>query len=733
MGDPRAGQPRQPPRRSRTSTRPGSMRPARPPSRSTSTAGRTIRTPTQVDGDATRRASLRAAGIRVWTLTYSGRQGRRRRHQRRTAPSARRRRSAAPARNHAGKGIGDQLGSSITGWPVSEARRVRATHGAPATSRRRRLAQASRRPSRWRRFRAASSSTSPMSRRGRPGRAGGGAPAAAAHADGREGGDVGDHRRPRRHTASSSDSRGRPACTAVVSLDTTGDVEQDRMDRLASPRQPARRPRDEAVITTTRTSTAPSPCRRRPFRIRRPPRSDSDRRAARGLLTTRPRRELAAAGGARRTHRARRRLSSPAGRTGRSSRSHGPPLKVGILPAGARVPADRDGWSLQRLPTGPVAELLAALDAGACLMPTLVFAKQFLDDFAKLQPLVRQKVRELPDKFEHAATSGVHLEKLNARRTTASAPSASTSSGEASSSASAKRATRCCASWPTTTRSTGPSGRRFGVNPVTGIVEILDVPTVAEHVERSLPPSRRRRSTQRPLRRPSRPRLHERRHRRRPCACPAQAQHRGRAATRSPATCQTRRPTPSCCLPTARATDEVWQEIQESYAVDPGAGGRPRRHRRRAGPSRQQGVVRGHHERRRAPRTAHRRLRGLADIPASDPADARRTPGLQRAGQDHRRGRHRQDRRAHAPRAVSRPAARRRGMAPERVLVATYTRSLASNLTARLRTFCTPEQYRALHVTTVDALAQQVLASTTAATACRSPTSSTTSPRRPSA
>ena len=49
-------------------------------------------------------------------------------------------------------------------------------------------------------------------------------------------------------------------------------------------------------------------------------------------------------------------------------------------------------------------------------MPTLVFAKQFLDDFAKLQPVVRQKVRELPDKFEHSATTGVHLEKLNASR-----------------------------------------------------------------------------------------------------------------------------------------------------------------------------------------------------------------------------------------------------------------------------------------------------------------------------
>ena len=35
-------------------------------------------------------------------------------------------------------------------------------------------------------------------------------------------------------------------------------------------------------------------------------------------------------------------------------------------------------------------------------MATLVFAKEFLDDFVTLEPAVRQKVRELPDKFEDA-------------------------------------------------------------------------------------------------------------------------------------------------------------------------------------------------------------------------------------------------------------------------------------------------------------------------------------------
>ena len=46
-------------------------------------------------------------------------------------------------------------------------------------------------------------------------------------------------------------------------------------------------------------------------------------------------------------------------------------------------------------------------------MPTLVFDKDFLDDFARLEPSVRQKVRELPGKFSEAAHTGVHLEKIN--------------------------------------------------------------------------------------------------------------------------------------------------------------------------------------------------------------------------------------------------------------------------------------------------------------------------------
>ena len=37
-------------------------------------------------------------------------------------------------------------------------------------------------------------------------------------------------------------------------------------------------------------------------------------------------------------------------------------------------------------------------------MATLVFAKEFLDDFVTLEPAVRQKVRELPEKLRTRST-----------------------------------------------------------------------------------------------------------------------------------------------------------------------------------------------------------------------------------------------------------------------------------------------------------------------------------------
>lgn len=116
-------------------------------------------------------------------------------------------------------------------------------------------------------------------------------------------------------------------------------------------------------------------------------------------------------------------------------------------------------------------------------MATLVFAKEFLDDFAKLEPSVRQKVRELPDKFEDATHSGVHLEKLTATRDDR------------------VRTVRVDQFWrgvvvrlgdaryallrvlPHDDANDWARRQRFGINPVTGLIEILDIPTVEAKID----------------------------------------------------------------------------------------------------------------------------------------------------------------------------------------------------------------------------------------------------------
>lgn len=116
-------------------------------------------------------------------------------------------------------------------------------------------------------------------------------------------------------------------------------------------------------------------------------------------------------------------------------------------------------------------------------MPTLVFDKDFLDDFARLDPPVRQKVRELPGKFEEAAHTGVHLEKINGARDDR------------------VRTVRVDQFWRGVVVSLGAARyallrvlphddaamwamrQRFGVNPATGIVEVIDVGAISEQVE----------------------------------------------------------------------------------------------------------------------------------------------------------------------------------------------------------------------------------------------------------
>ena len=116
-------------------------------------------------------------------------------------------------------------------------------------------------------------------------------------------------------------------------------------------------------------------------------------------------------------------------------------------------------------------------------MAELLLDKNFLAELHKLEPPVRQKVIELPGKFENAQHAGVHLEKLN---------------GCADDRV---RTVRVDQFWRGVVVKLGGARfallrvmahddanawamkQRFGVNPVTGIVEIIDVPSVAEHVD----------------------------------------------------------------------------------------------------------------------------------------------------------------------------------------------------------------------------------------------------------
>src|ERR1039457_1779480 len=116
-------------------------------------------------------------------------------------------------------------------------------------------------------------------------------------------------------------------------------------------------------------------------------------------------------------------------------------------------------------------------------MATLVFAKQFLDEFARLDPVVRQKVRELPDKFEDATHSGLHLEKLASARDERVRTvrvdkfwrGVVVRLGEGRFALLRVLAHDDAIDWATR--------QRFGVNPVTGLVEILDIPRVETRID----------------------------------------------------------------------------------------------------------------------------------------------------------------------------------------------------------------------------------------------------------
>lgn len=115
-------------------------------------------------------------------------------------------------------------------------------------------------------------------------------------------------------------------------------------------------------------------------------------------------------------------------------------------------------------------------------MATLVLEKGFIAELHKLDPPLRQKVIELPGKFAESTVAGVHLEKLN---------------GSADERV---RTVRVDKQWRGVVVRLGDARyallrvmhhddantwamkQKFGVNPVTGIVEIVDVSTVAQTV-----------------------------------------------------------------------------------------------------------------------------------------------------------------------------------------------------------------------------------------------------------
>ena len=122
-------------------------------------------------------------------------------------------------------------------------------------------------------------------------------------------------------------------------------------------------------------------------------------------------------------------------------------------------------------------------------MPTLVLDKRFLSALSDLDPVVQKRVADLPSKFEEAAHTGVHLEKLNAAIDDRI------------------RTVRINDAWRGVVAALGggryallrvmhhddairwATRQRLGVNPVTGIVELIDVATASERVEAIAPAS----------------------------------------------------------------------------------------------------------------------------------------------------------------------------------------------------------------------------------------------------
>lgn len=341
-------------------------------------------------------------------------------------------------------------------------------------------------------------------------------------------------------------------------------------------------------------------------------------------------------------------------------------------------------------------------------MATLVFAKDFLDDFVKLEPPVRQKVRELPDKFEEAVHTGVHLEKLNAARDDRVRTvrvdqfwrGVVVRLGEAKYALLRVLAHDDAIDWA--------KRQRFGINPATGLVEILDVPTVAAKVEAvtAAAPSEA-------------PRLFADRRERDFTAVgideeliPLLRRIVDEAELYAIANYLPDAQSDAVLLlAEGKSTDEVWAELSQDYEL---AGGDVdtedldtalKQPGTRAGfvvttnDTELVGLLSGDFE---AWRTfLHPTQRAVAYRPVfNGPAKVTGGAGTGKTVVA-----------VHRARFLAQQLLDR-GDTTSRILFATYTNSLADNLDRALRSFCDPEQYRRLHVSTVDSLARQTLSAT---------------------
>lgn len=338
-------------------------------------------------------------------------------------------------------------------------------------------------------------------------------------------------------------------------------------------------------------------------------------------------------------------------------------------------------------------------------MATLVFAKEFLDDFAKLEAPVRQKVRELPGKFEDATHSGVHLEKLTGARDDRVRTvrvdqfwrGVVVRLGEGRYALLRVMAHDDAIDWATR--------QRFGVNPVTGLIEILDVPTVEAKVDAVLSsvPAQA-------------PRLFADRRDREfaavgidPELIPLLRRIADEAELYAIANYLPDAQSDAVLLlADGKTTDEVWAELANDYeltasGVDPNdldaALDKPGTRSSFVVTTSDAELVEllsGDFE---AWRTfLHPTQRAVAYRPTyKGPAKITGGAGTGKTVVAIHRARYLAQRLLDA------------GDRTSRMLVATYTTGLADNLDRTLRSFCSPEQYRRLQVSTVDSLARQTL------------------------